>query len=115
VRAVLTEEQQKIYDRAPQTKGGGLTLISAETKLNRLDQLVSLSPQQNAVARKIFDEEFESIISLPPADRGNKGMEYRQAARAQVRAILTPAQQEKFDGSPQSVGGGSMRSDTGKE
>lgn len=110
VRALLTPEQQKIYDRAPQFRGGGLTLIAPETKLERLDTLVRLTPGQKEVATKVFEEELESLLAIPPADRGAKGVEARQAAMAQVRSMLNPQQQEIYDATPQSAGGGKMSS-----
>lgn len=97
VRALLTPAQQKIYDRAPQLRGGGLTLPTPETRVANLDATVTLTAAQKGVALQIFQEEFESLLALAPADRPAKGVPFRQAARDQVRALLTPAQLAKMD------------------
>lgn len=97
VRALLTPAQRKIYDRAPQIKGGGLNLPTAEMKVANLDKTVGLTAAQKTVARQVYDEEFEALVSLSPAERPMKGMDARQAARDQIRALLTPDQLKKLD------------------
>ncbi|MEO5958037.1 MAG: hypothetical protein ABIZ49_11275, partial [Opitutaceae bacterium] len=103
VRAALTPAQQKIYDRAPQMSGGGLTIPTAENRLARLDESVTLTAAQKKVALLVYEEEFESLVSLSPAERPEKGMPFRQAARDQIRAVLTPDQLAKMDGAQESV------------
>ena len=109
IREVLTPEQRKKYDRAPQTAGGGLTLAKPENKLDRLDQLVALTTEQKGQAIKIFTTEFETLLELPEAERGVGGMTVRKATREAIRTILKPEQQAKYDAAPQSKGGGSMK------
>lgn len=106
VRAILTPEQQKTYDRTPQMYGGGLTLMTPENKVARLNTLVTLTEAQKAVALKIFDEELEALLAIPEADRLAQGGNARRAALADVRAILTPEQQKIFDATPTGRGGG---------
>ena len=106
VRAILTPEQQKTYDRTPQSNGGGLTLMSPENKLARLNALVALTDAQKAVALKIFDEELEALLAIPEADRPAQGAVARRTALADIRVILTPEQQKIFDATPQSRGSG---------
>ncbi len=108
MREVLTPEQQRKYDRTPQMNGGGLTMMSPENKLARLDALVTLTPAQKSVALQIFVRELDTLLDIPEADRGKKGMDARQAARDEVRLILTPEQQKKYDTTPQLQGGGKM-------
>ena len=101
VRALLTPEQQKIYDRAPQVRGGGLTLATPENKLANLDRTVGLTGAQKAVAMQVFQEEFEALVTIPPGERLERGQPYRVAAQDQVRALLTPEQLAKMDGARQ--------------
>ena len=109
IRALLTPAQQKKYDRTPQSDGGGLTQMPPETKVARLNEAVGLTSAQAKVAQKIFAEELDALLEIPEADRPLKGMEARQTARAEVRAILTPEQLSKYDTTPQSRGGGAPR------
>jgi hypothetical protein len=97
VRLVLTPAQQKIYDRAPQMKGGGLTLGTPDMRVAALDTKVQLTPAQKKVALEVYTEEFETLVAIPPSERMEKGMSARQAARDQIVRILTPAQQAKMD------------------
>jgi hypothetical protein len=101
VRALLSPPQQKIYDRAPQLKGGGLNIPTPEARLNQLDRDVGLSEAQKKVALEVFQEEFEGLVSLSQAERMEKGAPYRQAARDQVRALLTPEQLSKMESDQQ--------------
>jgi hypothetical protein len=82
--------------------------IPAERKLARLDDLVHLSAGQRAPALALFTKENAVLDGLAPEDRIEKGTEIRQATRDGVRALLTPAQQAKYDRAPQSQGGGLM-------
>jgi hypothetical protein len=97
VRALLTPAQQKVYDRAPQVRGGGLTLPTPETKLANLDKNVGLTEVQKAVATLVFQEEFDALVAIPPGERLERGQPYRTAAQDQVRALLTPEQLNKMD------------------
>ncbi len=106
IRALLTPAQLSVYERARQNQGGGLLHMAPEDETARLDRLVGLSPAQQAVALQIFQEELETLLDLPAADRLVKGGEARQAAKAQTRAILTPEQQKKYDRTPPGEGGG---------
>ncbi|HVS52233.1 MAG TPA: hypothetical protein VHD62_07750 [Opitutaceae bacterium] len=107
VRAVLTPEQQKTYDRTPQVNGGGLTMMAPDKRVAQLDALVGLSPDQKQVALQIFEEELESLLLFPSTqERLVQGMEVRQTTKKEVRDILTPAQRQKYDFTPQGQGGG---------
>jgi len=98
VRALLTPVQQKIYDRTPPMRGGGLVLATPEAKLANLDAAVTLTAAQKTVATQVFQEEFDALLALAPAERPERGTPIRQAARDQVRALLTPGQLNKMDG-----------------
>jgi len=106
VRAYLTPEQQWKYDRTPQMFGGGLTLMSPESKVARLNALVMLTDAQKTAARKAFETELDALLAIPEADRPAQGAAARQGAMAAVRALLTPEQQAIFDATPVSRGGG---------
>ena len=58
IRDVLTPPQQKLYDRTPQNRGGGLNLPTPQGKLEDLDKQVGLSPEPKKVALEVFTEEF---------------------------------------------------------
>jgi hypothetical protein len=90
VRAMLSPAQQRKYDLTPQSQGGGLTMMSPENEVARLDQAVKLTRSQKAAATGIFEAQIEALVEIPPADRSDKGMPIRQAAKAQIRALLTP-------------------------
>lgn len=106
VRAILSPVQRKHYDLTPQSQGGGLTMMSPENEVARLDAAVALTAGQKAAAVGIFAEQIEALMDIPPADRPEKGAPIRQAAKAQIRALLTSEQQQKYDATPQSKGGG---------
>jgi hypothetical protein len=97
IRALLTPEQQRKYDRTPQSQGGGLSMMSPENSVARLDRIVSLSNAQKKEATEIFGDEIDEVGSLAPQDRKEKGMVIRQAANEEVRGLLTPEQQQKLD------------------
>lgn len=109
IMGVLTPEQRKTYERTPQTNGGGLTLARPESKLERLNQLVSLTAEQKNQAAKIFNAEFEALIALSDEDRAMGGMTARKTAREATRAILNSEQQAIYDSTPQGKGGGSTK------
>ncbi len=99
VRALLTPEQQRIYDQTPQTQGGGQTVNPANMAA-RMDKVVTLTDDQVAKVAQISEQEAEALNAIPLEDRTEKGMAIRQAAKAQLRALLTPEQQRKFDANP---------------
>ncbi len=106
VRALLSPVQRKRYDLTPQGQGGGLTLMTPENEVARLNVAVALTADQKAGAMEIFTEQIEALMDIPPADRLEKGAPIRQATKARVRALLTAEQQEKYDATPQNRGGG---------
>jgi len=113
IRALLTPEQQKIYDITPLRLGGG-TLQDINAAVERLDQLVNLTTDQTVQAAAIFIMQNDAVEALPTVeDRIMKGMDIRQDTRAQIRAILTPAQLKIYDTSPQRLGGDAMQDPAG--
>lgn len=80
--------------------------MKSETRVARLDQLVTLTDEQRAQAAGIFQAEDAAIEALPVPDRLMKGTEPRQKSRQQIRALLSPTQRNKYDLAPQTLGGG---------
>ncbi len=61
---------------------------------------MSLSNEQKAKALQIvWNEHIDQIAATPP-DQPPKGFLWTQTVRDQLRAILTPEQQAKFDVTP---------------
>jgi hypothetical protein len=52
---------------------------------------------------KIYEQETEALNAIPLESRAEKGASIREAASAQVRALLTPEQQQKFDANPTGI------------
>jgi len=103
IRAILTPEQQQIYDSSPQTQGGGSTVPQAATRASRMDDVVAFTDTQIPQVALIYQKETEALQQIPPDDRPIQGKPIRQAAQAQIRALLTPEQQQKFDANPNGI------------
>lgn len=97
VRALLTPEQRAIFDRTPQSKGGGLTIAPPEVLVGVLDRQVGLSDAQKAVALKVYQEQFDALAAMSEEDRQANAAPIYQTARDQIRALLTPDQVDKSD------------------
>ncbi len=109
ILALLTPAQQKIYDITP-LRLGGSTLQDINAAVERLDKLVNLTADQTVRAAAIFTRQNDATEAFATVeDRIMNSMDIRQDSRAQIRSILTPAQLEIYDTSPQRVGGGSMQ------
>ena len=83
----------------------------ADRALEKLETVVTLTPDQEKQALQIYQNLKDVMDSLAPADRGPKGAQSRQDALAAIRAILTPAQQATYDQTPQRLGGGAKTAD----
>ncbi len=83
----------------------------ASFALNKLENIVTLSPAQEKQALKIFEDLKVVMDSMDPADRPMKGAQNRKDAVAAIRAILTPDQQAIEDRTPQRLGGGNAQGD----
>ena len=90
--------------------GGG---TNTDLRLDRLDQLVTLTAAQKTAAEDIFTEQNTALRAFPSIeDRAVKGVTIRQNARAKIRALLSPSQQQIYDVTPQRFGGGAMHDPT---
>jgi Spy/CpxP family protein refolding chaperone len=96
IRALLTPEQRKKFDVSPQSLGGGLP-VDPQNLVDRLDQVVSLTADQKAKALQIIWNDLTDQLAATPEGQALKGFMWQQPVRDQLRALLTPAQQAKFD------------------
>jgi hypothetical protein len=103
IRALLTPEQQGIYDISPQTEGGGAT-INAANRTSDLDRTVVLTDTQILQVAALYQKQVEALATLAPADRtGPAAAPIFQTTKAEIRALLTPEQQVKWDANPNSA------------
>ena len=112
IRAVLTPEQRKKYDISPQTLGGG-SVVNPESFVDRLHQAIPLNAEQKTEALQIIWHEHIDQVAATPPDQAPKGFFWSQAVRDQLRAILTPEQQAKFDATPPYRSSGPRSAKTG--
>jgi Spy/CpxP family protein refolding chaperone len=80
-------------------KGGGM---NADAMVDRIDQAVTLTADQKAKIKDIYAKNMEKMREAQGQDR----RAIMEAQRAEVRAVLTPEQQKKFDDMPQGQRGG---------
>jgi hypothetical protein len=83
---------------------------TAENLTARLDSLVALTPEQNAKALDVFEQANRKLYAFSRDERPAKGRPIRVKMRADIRAMLTPDQQAKYDAAPQYLAGGSTKS-----
>ena len=91
--AVMAQEKKK---------GGGRGGMSVE----RVEEAVgTLTAEQKKKIEAIVAKSREEMQALSQEDRQTKGREIMQGVRTQIRAVLTPEQQKKFDEMPQGGAG----------
>ncbi len=84
--------------------------IDIDAAVERLDKLVQLTAAQKIQAADVFTNENDALQAIASSEgRLVEGMPIRQNARAQIRGLLTPVQQQIYDAAPQRLGGGSMQ------
>ena len=89
-----------------QKKGRGM--MTAEQRIEQIEQAVgTLTADQKAKIKDIYAKMAEKMQSIPQEERREKMGEIMQATRKEVRAVLTPEQQKKYDEMPQPGRGGS--------
>jgi Spy/CpxP family protein refolding chaperone len=64
--------------------------------IDRMQRELSLTPEQHAQILQIINDTRSKVMSLREEFQNQRRAQIKQA-RARVRALLTPAQQEKFD------------------
>ena len=100
IRALLTPAQQQIYDRTPQRLGGG-SMQDPAAIISRVDKVVSLTDEQTQQVAALYLKQADALQALSPEQRASgQGGAISRATKAQVRALLTPEQQAKFDANP---------------
>jgi Spy/CpxP family protein refolding chaperone len=87
---------------AQQGKGGGGK--ASEAAMARLEPL-ALTAAQKTKVQAILAKSAADLAALPQEERRTKGGELRQASNKEIRALLTPDQQKKFDALPPMTGG----------
>jgi hypothetical protein len=100
IRAILTPAQQDIYDTSPPRLGGGAMQDPAGIA-SRIDKVVTLTDDQIVPVAAIYQKEIDALQALSAGDRANgQAAAIQKSAQAQVRALLTSEQQQKFDANP---------------
>ena len=92
--------------KGPGGGGRGGRGMDPAQMLARLDEAVTLTADQKTKVTDIYKKMTDQMGALAPEDRRTKGQEIRTATNAEIRALLTPDQQKKFDAMPQGRGPG---------
>lgn len=93
---------------------GGMPTV--EQRIERLEQAVgSLTDDQKGKIKEIYAKAAEKMQGLSQEERREKMMEIMQESGKEIRAVLTPEQQAKYDAMPQGRGGQSRQGGKGKK
>ena len=88
--------------QAQQKKGG----MSPDQYVERVEQAVgSLTDAQKTKIKNIVAKTMEQTKALPKEERKEKGQSMQKKQREDVRAVLTPEQQKKYDAMTPGGGG----------
>jgi protein CpxP len=92
----------------PRGGGGGRRggMFNPDQMVSRLDEAVTLTADQKTKATEIYKKMVADMQALPQDQRREKGPEIGKTAHDDIRALLTPDQQKKFDAMPQPGRGG---------
>lgn len=83
-------------------KGGRGAMPTVEQRLERLEEAVgSLSAEQKTRIKAIYAQVAGKMRDLPQEERREKMGEILRNTQKEIRAVLTPEQQKKFDAMPQ--------------
>ena len=96
-----------LYAQDGMGQGGGMAaahrMQSPELKLQHMTRQLDLTPEQQQKIKPILEQESQQMASLhqdntlSQQDRRNKFQQIRQNTDEQIKPILTPAQQEKYE------------------
>ena len=89
--------------------GGGMGRMTSDQRVERLDTAVTLTADQKTKVKAIYDadqKKMEDMRSAQDPDMMTKMQAMRADENKQIRALLTPEQQTKFDAIPQGRRGG---------
>lgn len=94
----LLNAQDAKKGRGPGGGGGGRGMMSAEQRIERLEEAVGkLTDDQKAKIKDIYAKTSEKMQGLSDDERREKGMELMRESGRAVRAVLTEEQQKKYD------------------
>ena len=93
--------------------GGGGMRMTSDQRVERLDTAVTLTADQKTKVKAIYDadaKKMQDMMAAQDPDMRTKMQAMRADENKQIRALLTPEQQTKFDAMPQGrgPGGGGM-------
>jgi hypothetical protein len=83
----------------------------ADVALERLENIVALTPAQEEQALQIFQDLKDIMDSMSPEARPKQGAQARRDAIAAIWEILTPEQRVIYDRTPQRLGGAGRAGD----
>jgi len=89
--------------------GGGMGRMTSDQRVARLDQAVTLTDDQKTKIKAIYDadaKKMQDMMQAQDPDMRTKMTAMRTDENKQIRALLTPDQQTKFDAMPQGRGPG---------
>jgi Spy/CpxP family protein refolding chaperone len=70
---------------------------AAVQRMKQLDENLALTDAQKQQIKEIWAKQVGELKALSPGERRGKARDALMATRDQVRAVLTPEQQAKFD------------------
>ena len=86
---------------------GGRGQMSPEQQIARLEEAVgTLTAEQKTKITAVYEKAAKDMQAVPQEERRAKMQEMMAATRKEVRALLTPDQQKKFDDMPAPGRGG---------
>jgi protein CpxP len=99
------EKGDKAPSPPPAEGGGGGNrrrgMPTPEQQVARIDEAVTLTADQKTKITEIFKKSAADMQAVPQEERREKGMAIMKATHDEIRALLTPEQQTKFDAMPQ--------------
>jgi Spy/CpxP family protein refolding chaperone len=108
VGLMIMSPSLRAQDGGGQKKKGGM---SVEQQVAQIEEAVgTLTADQKSKIGAILTQVATDLQALPPEQRGGRAASLRAAARPQIRALLTPEQQAKYDAMP-APGGGRKKKD----
>jgi hypothetical protein len=101
LRAILTPAQLQVFDRT--FPDGGDTAREAEAISSRIAKWVGLTADQAEKVDGIILKEGIDLNALSPTADPKASAAIRQNASEEVRGLLTPDQQKRFDENPSGI------------
>jgi Spy/CpxP family protein refolding chaperone len=95
--------QDTMSQSGGQGGGGGRHMMSPDQRLQHMTQQLNLTADQQQKIKPILEEESQQMqtlrqdSSVSGADRMSKMQQIRQGTNDQIKAVLNPDQQQKFE------------------